>query len=71
MWAVALTPALAEVRCFGDDVLDLVGAELGRNLKRQVVNEYWVKGVVRENAWVKWKTPTSHWSPRSRGFSRC
>ncbi len=50
-----MASALAEVRCFGDDVLDLVGAELGRNLKRQVVNEYWVKGVVRENAWVKWK----------------
>lgn len=50
-----IAAALAEVRLFGDDMLDTVAAALGRSLKRQVVNEYWAPGVVRANAWVKWK----------------
>ncbi len=50
-----IAAALAEVRWFGDVMLDRVSAVLGRSLKRQVVNEYWAPGQVRSNVWVKWK----------------
>jgi 5-methylcytosine-specific restriction protein B len=50
-----IAAALAEVRWFGDVMLDTVSAAVGRTLKRQVVNEYWAPGAVRANVWVKWK----------------
>lgn len=53
-----IAAALAEVRWFGDVMLDTVSAAVGRTLRRQVVNEYWAPGAVRANVWVKWK-PTN------------
>ena len=52
-----IAAVLAEMRTLGDHSETAVGIALGRDLRRHVANEYWMKNppIIRANAWVKWK----------------
>lgn len=52
-----IAAVLAEMRTLGDHSETAVGNALGRDLRRHVANEYWMKNppIIRANAWVKWK----------------
>lgn len=54
-----IAAVLAELRRFGDEGLSDVSNALGRRLRTQVAKEFWVPGVVRANAWLKWRPSTS------------